>query len=89
MGAFGYFPSGTLGAMNAAQYFATLRQVVPDLDQRVAAGDHAPVFTWFEQNIGSPASRWETDEVIKRATGEPLTAAHFDRHVRLRYLGAA
>ncbi len=86
-GAFGYFPSYTLGAMYAAQYFATLRRLFPDLDQRVAAGDLAPIFTWFEQNIWSQASRWETSELIERATGEPLTASHFERHLRLRYLG--
>ncbi|HET8608277.1 MAG TPA: carboxypeptidase M32, partial [Burkholderiales bacterium] len=31
-GAFGYFPSYTLGAMYAAQWFATMRRATPDLD---------------------------------------------------------
>ena len=31
-GAFGYFPSYTLGAMYAAQWFAAMRRAVPDLD---------------------------------------------------------
>lgn len=86
-GAYGYFPSYTLGAMYAAQYFATLRKLYPDLDQRIARGDLAPIFTWFEQNIWSQASRWETPELIERATGEPLSATHFERHLRQRYLG--
>ena len=86
-GAFGYFPSYTLGAMYAAQYFAALRGEVPDLDARIAAGDLAPIFAWLERHIWSQASRWETTELIERATGAPLAATHFERHLRARYLG--
>jgi carboxypeptidase Taq len=86
-GSFGYFPSYTLGAMYAAQYFATIRTAVPDLDARIEAGDLAPIFAWFEQHIWSQASRWDTAELVERATGAPLSPAHFERHLRARYLG--
>jgi carboxypeptidase Taq len=86
-GAFGYFPSYTLGAMYAAQYFAAIRTAVPDLDARIASGDLAPIFQWLETNIWSQASRWETPELIERATGAPLSASHFETHLRSRYLG--
>ncbi len=85
-GAFGYFPSYTLGAMYAAQYFAAIRAAHPDLDQRIAAGDLAPVFDWLNENIWSQASRWETSELIRRATGEALNPQHFRQHLELRYL---
>lgn len=85
-GAFGYFPSYTLGAMYAAQYFATIRAQVPDIDARIAAGDLAPIFTWLDANIWSQASRWTTPELVERATGAPLSASHFERHLRARYL---
>ncbi len=87
IGAFGYFPTYTLGAMYAAQYFAAIRAAHPDLDARIAAGDLAPIFAWFEENIWSQASRWETTELIERATGKPLATTHFERHLRARYLG--
>ena len=86
-GAFGYFPSYTLGAMYAAQYFTAIRAQVPDLDARIAAGDLAPIFAWLEQHVWSQASRWDTAELITRATGTPLSAAHLERHLRQRYLG--
>jgi carboxypeptidase Taq len=86
-GSFGYFPSYTLGAMYAAQYFATIRQLHPDLDQHIAAGDLAPIFDWLKANIWTQASRWETAELIERATGEPLNPAHFRAHLVARYLG--
>ncbi|MBP6630545.1 MAG: carboxypeptidase M32, partial [Kofleriaceae bacterium] len=57
-----------------------------DLDARVAAGDLAPIFTWLTDNIWSQGSRWDTPELIRRATGAPLSAVHFERHLRQRYL---
>lgn len=86
-GMFGYFPSYTLGAMYAAQWFATLRREQPDLDARIAAGDLAPVFAWLKQHIWLPASRWTTDELARRASGEALNPAHYRAHLEARYLG--
>lgn len=87
-GMFGYFPSYTLGAMYAAQYFATIRKLHPDLDTRIANGDLSPVMDWLDANIWSQASRWSTDALVTRATGEPLNASHFRKHLETRYLGA-
>ena len=84
-GAFGYFPSYTLGALYAAQYFASIRAKHPDLDARIAQGNLAPIFDWLEDHIWSQASRWETDELIRRATGASLSTAHFERYLRARY----
>ena len=87
-GAFGYFPSYTLGALYAAQWFAAVRRAVPDLDARIAGGDLAPVFDWLRANIWSQASRWETAELARRASGETLNPAHFRAHLEARYLTA-
>ena len=86
-GLFGYFPSYTLGAMYAAQWFATIRKQTPDLDARMAAGDLAPVFEWLRENIWQQGSRWSTTELVTRATGGPLNPAHYRRHLEARYLG--
>ena len=85
-GAFGYFPSYTLGAMYAAQWFAAMRRAVPDIDARIAAGDLAPVFEWLNANIWSQASRWDTPELVRRASGEALNPAHLRAHLEKRYL---
>jgi carboxypeptidase Taq len=86
-GLFGYFPSYTLGAMYAAQWFAAIRRATPDLDARMAAGDLAPVFDWLRENIWRQGSRWSTAELVTRATGGPLAPAHYRRHLETRYLG--
>jgi carboxypeptidase Taq len=86
-GMFGYFPCYSLGAMYAAQWFAAIRQAHPDLDTRIAAGDLTVVFDWLRQNIWLQGSRWTTDELALRASGEPLNPAHFRKHLEARYLG--
>jgi carboxypeptidase Taq len=86
-GLFGYFPCYTLGAMFAAQWFAGIRRELPDLDRRIGAGDLAPVFDWLRTHIWSQGSRWTTDELAVRASGEPLNPAHFRAHLEARYLG--
>ena len=85
---FGYFPCYSLGAMYAAQWFAAMRRAMPDIDLRIGAGELTPVFNWLRDNIWHQASRWTTDELAQRASGEPLNPAHFKAHLQARYLGA-
>ncbi|MGL6110440.1 MAG: carboxypeptidase M32 [Rubrivivax sp.] len=85
-GGFGYFPCYSLGAMFAAQWFAAMRRQIPDLDQRIASGDLGPVFDWLREHIWSQASRWTTDDLALRASGETLNPAHFKAHLHARYL---
>jgi carboxypeptidase Taq len=85
-GGFGYFPCYSLGAMYAAQWFAAMRRALPDLDARIGAGDFGPVFGWLHDHIWSQGSRWTTDELAQRASGETLNPAHLKAHLEARYL---
>jgi carboxypeptidase Taq len=87
-GLIGYFPCYTLGAMYAAQWFATMRRSTPELDARIAQGELTVVFDWLRQNIWSQASLWTTDELALRASGETLNPAHFKAHLEARYLAS-
>ena len=86
-GLFGYFPCYSLGAMYAAQWFAAMRRATPDLDARIAAGELEAVFGWLREHIWLQGSRWTTDELALRASGEVLNPAHFKAHLKARYLG--
>ena len=86
-GLFGYFPCYTLGAMYAAQWMATLRREQPEVDTCIAAGDFSPVMQWMDSRIWRQGSRWTTDELTRRASGEPLNPAHLRAHLTQRYLG--
>jgi carboxypeptidase Taq len=87
-GMIGYFPCYSLGAMFAAQWFGAIGRAVPDLDARFAEGDLSPALDWLKAtNIWTQASRWTTEELAVRASGEPLNPAHFKAHLERRYLG--
>ncbi|MFL6628151.1 MAG: carboxypeptidase M32, partial [Vitreoscilla sp.] len=86
-GLFGYFACYSLGAMYAAQWFATMRRQMPDLDAQIGAGNLNPVFDWLRENIWLQGSLWTTDELSLRASGETLNPAHFKAHLEKRYLG--
>jgi carboxypeptidase Taq len=86
-GKFGYFPSYALGALYAAQWRACLATTVPDLDAQIAAGELAAAFDWLDEHIWSQASRWETAELVRRASGTALDASHFRAHLEARYVG--
>ena len=84
-GAFGYFPTYTLGAMTAAQLFDAASRALPDLEGDLAAGRFAPLLGWLRENVHGKASRYSTDELLRQATGKPLDAEIFKAHLRRRY----
>jgi carboxypeptidase Taq len=85
-GAFGYFPSYTLGAMAAAQLMAAARLAVPGLDAGFAQGDIAPLTAWLTRNVHSKGSRLGFGQLLEQATGEPFSPAAFLAHLTERYL---
>jgi carboxypeptidase Taq len=84
-GAFGYFPSYTLGAMMAAQQWAALTEAHPQADDDLARGDFTAINGWRRDTIWSQGSRWSTPQLMERATGRPLDAGYFIAHLRARY----
>lgn len=87
-GAIGYFPTYTLGAMMAAQLFASATDQQPDILPGIARGDFTPLVGWLRANVHAHGSRYSADELLSRATGAPLSAAAFKAHLQRRYLGA-
>ncbi len=87
MGAIGYFPTYSLGAMAAAQLAEAARAAVPDFDDLLAQGDLAPVLEWLRRAVHGKASSLSTQDILREATGKPLCAAAFKAHLQSRYLG--
>jgi carboxypeptidase Taq len=86
-GAFGYFPTYTLGALAAAQLYAGARAADAGIERGIAAGDFTPLLGWLRANVHGHGSRLTTAEVLTQATGAPLGTAAFKRHLEQRYLG--
>ena len=87
-GAWGYFPTYTLGALAAAQLFAAARKAVPGLMPSIGNGDFAPLLGWLRTNVHGKGSLESTDQVLVEATGDRLGTAAFKAHLETRYLSA-
>ena len=87
-GAFGYFPTYTLGAMYAAQLFQAVKRAIPQVDELIQQGELQPVFDWLQQNIWQHGSRFPTQQLLINATGEALNPHYFRQHLEQRYLSA-
>jgi len=86
-GAFGYFPSYTLGAMSAAQLMQAAREQVPDLNEAFSRGDLSPLLAWLRANVHQHGSSLGMNAILEQATGRPLDPSAFQAHLRRRYLG--
>ncbi|KJE35648.1 peptidase M32 [Thalassospira sp. HJ] len=84
-GAWGYFPTYTLGAMAAAQIFAAAKDANPDIATGLTRGDFAPLMSWLGTNIHSQASSKSTDAILEAATGKVLGVEAFKAHLENRY----
>jgi carboxypeptidase Taq len=85
-GAFGYFPTYTLGAMYAAQLFQAVKRAIPQVETLIQQGELQPVFDWLQQNIWQHGSRFPTQQLLINATGEALNPRYFRQHLEQRYL---
>ncbi|MGF1736683.1 carboxypeptidase M32 [Photobacterium satsumensis] len=84
-GAFGYFPSYTLGAMYAAQFMAAINKEM-NVDNLVRERNLQPIFNWLDRHVWKRASTVSTDQLLIDATGERLNAQFFKQHLEQRYL---
>jgi carboxypeptidase Taq len=87
LGAFGYFPTYTLGNLNAAQLMVAAEKQVPALNDALGRGDYAPLLNWLRTNIHQHGRRYLPAELMEKATGEPTRANHRIEYLRRKYLG--
>lgn len=87
-GAWGYFPTYTLGAMTAAQLFDAACRDEPEIVPSIGRGDFTPLLGWLRENVHGLGSLLSTDDLLEKATGRPLDADIYIRHLERRYMEA-
>jgi carboxypeptidase Taq len=85
-GLMGYFPNYAMGSMLAAQLFERAVADAPDILPALGRGDFRPYFSWVKPRVHERASLTGFEALVREATGAPLSAEAFKRHVRRRYL---
>lgn len=86
-GAFGYFPSYSLGAMTAAQLYRHLKtEVMPDIEEKIKSGNFKEIKDWLKTEIHEVGSLYPSlDELLEKVTGEPLNTKYFLQYLDEKY----
>jgi len=79
------FITYTLGSVLAAQIAAAMEDDLGSLDGMVREGDFEPIHEWLTENVHRHGQRYRTDELVRRATGENLTAEYFLEYAEEKY----
>lgn len=85
-GSFGYFPTYTLGALAAAQLFASAGKARNNLGNELEKARFGELTSWVREHVHGVGSSRTPDEIILAATGAPLGTAAFKSHLESRYL---
>ncbi len=84
-GAFGYFPSYCLGNMIAAQLWARVRALRPQIEEDFGRGDFTWLLGWLREHIHAQGRRYGALELVRRVTGEELSPRHLVEYLHERY----
>ena len=85
-GSFGYFPSYTMGSVNAAQITAALKSAHPDWRDQFARGDIVFARDWLREHVWQHGSHLESQPLMEQATGQTSDAGFLLTHLEARYL---
>ncbi len=61
----------------------------PALDEQLARGEFSGLLDWLKTNVYSLGSKMLVQDLLKGATGKPLSATSFIRYVEAKYLESA
>jgi len=86
VGQFGIFPAYALGALIAMQLWEKLRADRESLDAEVAAGDFTGMFAWLREHVHGVGAKMTVQDLVKAASGRPLSAAPALRYLEAKYL---
>jgi len=86
LGAFGYFPTYTLGNLNAAQLMRRAASDLPGLDAELRSGKYQGLLGWLREKIHAPGQRHDPQDLMRRATGEETRARHHLEYLREKFL---
>ncbi len=85
MGGMGYFPTYSLGNMNASQLFHSATQD-DEIKKAFDHADYAPLLQWMRTNIHTHGSTYLPQDLMKKATGEGTNPAYHLAHLKRRFL---
>ncbi len=86
-GNLGYFPTYTLGNLNAAQLLNSFEKAHANWRSEVQQGNFSSYFNWFKEHVWQHSSMLTPEEIMKNATGQNTQSQFFLEYLNTKYLG--
>lgn len=85
MGAFGYFPTYTLGNLYAAQFFSAFEKEYPKWKKSVAKGEMKFINEWLEKAVYRHGQQYSSLELVKNISNKPFSSEPFCNYLESKY----
>jgi carboxypeptidase Taq len=84
-GMIGYFPTYALGNLIGGQLWGKIKEDIPDLAQKIEAGQFSDLLDWLRENVHRHGAKFEPMELLTRVTGSGLTAQPYLAYLRDKF----
>lgn len=85
MGAFGYFPTYTLGNIYASHLFLGFERDHPDWEKKLAKGEMLFIKEWLHHNIYKYGREFDSKELLEKATGKKLSSDAYTDYLKQKF----
>jgi carboxypeptidase Taq len=87
-GAFGYFPTYSVGNVMSVQIWEKLREDVTDVDDQMARGEFGAIRDWLRTRIHVHGRKYLPAETIERAVGGPIDSEPYLAYLKKKLSAA-
>jgi len=85
--AIGYFPTYLLGSMMAAQLAHYCKVAIPDMDDKIKAGEFDEIRNWLTARVHTHGKRYKSlDDLLLAEVGEELNPQYFLDYLKEKYV---
>lgn len=81
----GAFQGYTLGNILSAQFFEAAVSANPSIKADMKKGEFGGLHGWLKENIYQYGSKYLAEEIVKKATHQPMTIEPYIRYLRTKY----
>ena len=85
LGAFGYFPTYTVGNIYAAALFQKITSDYPEAMEQMEKGDIGLIRDWLKSNIYCHGKKFRARNLVERAIGQPITVKPLLAHLTSKF----
>jgi carboxypeptidase Taq len=84
-GAFGYFPTYTVGNLLAAQLWEAAVGARPEIPEEIGRGELGALRAWLAEHVWRHGRKFDPEDLVIRATSRPLETGPYTCHLRQKF----